>query len=68
MSILSHIQQAVSTGVLAQPFRWRDVMNAIPAFNDGKTRSAYLSKHRDNNPGGYRRYFTRIGTGLYRLY
>jgi hypothetical protein len=60
------IRVAVREDRLKEPFRARDVKQAVPGFAKS-TFSNFLSKHRFGNPGGETELFEQVGKGLYRL-
>ena len=59
------IRDAVSRGLLEEPFSPRDVNDALGIHWGG----TFLPKHRVGNPGGYTELFVRVSNrpSLYRL-
>jgi len=64
--IFEGIQLAIQNGKLKEPFSVSDV-NAFCDNLLAKSPS-FLSKHRKDNPGGYKVYFVRSSTGKYCIY
>lgn len=64
--IFEGIKLAIQNGKLKEPFRVRDV-NAFCDNLLAKSPS-FLSKHRKDNPGGYKVYFVRSFAGRYCIY
>ena len=60
------ITRAVSNGRLKEPFSASDVKRVCHGW-DYKTYSNTLSKHEQNNPGGFRKYYKRTSRGKYKL-
>ena len=63
---IKEIRQAVKEGGLKEPFRARDIRNAVPGYAY-KTYQVFLPKHRRGNPGGETELFEQVAKGLYRL-
>ena len=63
--IYTQIKKAVSVRKLKEPFSVSNV-NLICAVLLDRSPS-FLSKHAENNPGGYTEYFIRISRGKYKL-
>ena len=64
--IFEGIKLAVQNGKLKEPFSVRDVN----AFCDNVLAKSpqFLTKHRKDNPGGYKVYFVRTFAGRYCIY
>ena len=62
---IRRIRDAVSYGLLAEPFSPRDLNDALGIRWGG----TFLPKHRVGNPGGYTELFVRVSRrpALYRL-
>ena len=66
MSIVESLRKAVASGNLSEPFSAADFRVACPGWGHG-TYNAWLYKHREGNPGGYRPYVRRVGRGKFVL-
>ena len=66
MSFIDDIREAVNNGNLREPFRAKDVKEAVKGYAEG-TYPTYLPKHRKGNPSGNKEYFEQLSRGLYRL-
>ncbi len=58
--LYENIKINIKTGKTKEPFRAKD-------FSFLSKSRSFLSKHRVDNPGGYKEYFIRISRGLYKL-
>lgn len=64
--IFRDINAAVQGGKLKEPFNVSDIN--ITCDNLLAKSPAFLSKHRTDNPGGYKVYFVRTNAGRYCIY
>ncbi len=60
------IVQAVKSGELDEPFTRDDFRRACPGLGEG-TYTAFLSKHRIDNPGGNSELFVNVTLGSFKL-
>jgi hypothetical protein len=65
-NFVAAVRQAVEEGRLREPFSPLDVQAACPGFAIS-TYATFLPKHSEDNPGGRRAYFDRVGRGRYAL-
>jgi hypothetical protein len=60
------LRQGAADGRLPRRFTKKDFTRACPGLGRG-TYNAFLWKHREGNPGGYRPYVRLVGPGLFEL-
>jgi hypothetical protein len=63
--IFTQIKKAVLVRKLKEPFSVSNVNLICPGLIESSP--SFLSKHAENNPGGYSAYFVRISRGKYKL-
>jgi len=64
--IVEWIKLAICKGKLKEPFTAKDIHKVIPKVSLINT-FAFLPKHREGNPFGYKVYFVKVNVGLYKL-
>jgi hypothetical protein len=64
--VYASVVKAVKAGRMIEPFSRSDFRIACPGLGDG-TYNAFLSKHREGNPGGNSELFRAVRSGLFEL-
>jgi len=64
--VVASLRQRAADGTLPRRFTKKDFERVCPGLGHG-TYNAFLWKHRQGNPGGYRPYFRLVGPGLFEL-